>query len=79
MRTLAKIAIQNRDSQRRIALSEGTGGSEIPNDVAGRVELGKAYAQTGALKEAREDLTPALEDGYPDEKGAHYIIFWARC
>ncbi len=46
-----------------------------PQDVATRVELGRACAQTGALDEARENLAPALEGGYPDEKGSlHYLL-----
>ncbi|HEY1678128.1 MAG TPA: tetratricopeptide repeat protein [Candidatus Sulfotelmatobacter sp.] len=74
MRTLAKIAIQNRDYNAALPYLKELA-ERNPNDVAGRVELGKAYAQTGALKEAREDLTPALEHGYPDEKGTlHYLL-----
>jgi Flp pilus assembly protein TadD len=44
-------------------------------DAVARIELGKASAQTGSLDEAWQNLAPALEKGYPDEKGAlHYLL-----
>ena len=74
MRTLAKIAIQDRDYSTALPYLKELA-VRNPNDMAGGIELGKAYAQTGALKEARENLAPALEQGYPDEKGAlHYLL-----
>jgi Flp pilus assembly protein TadD len=73
-RTLAKIAIQDRDYPGALPyLRELVARS--PNDIAGRIELGKACAQTGDLDEARQDLSLALEHGYPDEKGTlHYLL-----
>ena len=73
-RTLAKIAIQDRDYSTALPYLKELA-ARNPGDMAGRVELGKAYAQTGALDEARQSLTLALEHGYPDEKGTlHYLL-----
>lgn len=73
-RTLAKIAIQDRDYPAALPyLRELT--VRNPNDVTGKVELGRACAQTGALDEAWQNLAPALAQGYPDEKGTlHYLL-----
>ena len=73
-RTLAKVAIQDRDYTTALPYLKELA-ARSPNDMAGRVELGKAYAQTGALEEARQSLALALERGFPDEKGTlHYLL-----
>jgi tetratricopeptide (TPR) repeat protein len=73
-RTLAKIAIQERDYPAALPYLRELA-TRNPQDVIGKVELGKACAQTGALDEAFHNLAPALEHGYPDEKGAlHYLL-----
>jgi tetratricopeptide (TPR) repeat protein len=73
-RTLAKIAIQERDYSTALPYLREIA-ARNPQDVTGRVELGKACAQTGALDEAFQNLAPALEQGYPDEKGTlHYLL-----
>jgi tetratricopeptide (TPR) repeat protein len=73
-RTLAKIAIQDRDYPTALPYLKELA-ARNPTDVAGRVELGKACAQTGASEEAWRNLAPALEHGYPDEKGTlHYLL-----
>lgn len=73
-RTLAKIAIQERDYSTALPYLRELA-TRNPQDVAGKVELGKACAQTGALDEAFHNLAPALEHGYPDEKGTlHYLL-----
>jgi tetratricopeptide (TPR) repeat protein len=73
-RTLAKIAIQDRDYSTALPYLKELAASS-PNDMPGRVELGKACAQTGALDEARQNLALALGRGYPDEKGTlHYLL-----
>jgi len=73
-RTLAKIAIQERDYATALPYLRELA-ARNPRDVTGRVELGKACAQTGALDEAWQNLAPALERGYPDEKGSlHYLL-----
>lgn len=73
-RTLARIAIQDRDYATALPYLRELA-ARNPRDVTGRVELGKACAQTGALEEAWQNLAPVLEHGYPDEKGSlHYLL-----
>jgi len=73
-RTLARIAMQDRDYSAALPYLKELAARE-PNDVSARVELGKACAESGALVEALENLEPALEHGYPDEKGSlHYLL-----
>ncbi len=73
-RTLARIGMQDRDYSTVLPYLRELVARD-PQDVATRVELGRACAQTGALDEARENLAPALEGGYPDEKGSlHYLL-----
>jgi tetratricopeptide (TPR) repeat protein len=73
-RTLAKIAMQERDYATALPyLREFV--ARNSEDAGARVELGKASAQTGSLDEAWQNLAPALEQGYPDEKGSlHYLL-----
>lgn len=73
-RTLAKIAMQERDYAAALPyLQELTASS--PQDVTMRIELAKACAQTGASEQAWQNLAPALAQGYPDEKGSlHYLL-----
>jgi Flp pilus assembly protein TadD len=73
-RTLAKIAVQDRDYSTALPYLKELA-ARNPNDLAGRVELGKACAQTGSLEQAWRNLAPPLEHGYPDEKGTlHYLL-----
>lgn len=73
-RTLAKIAMRDRDYSAALPYLQELA-ARNPNDVSGRVELAKAFAQTGALEQALQNLAPALEQGYPDEKGTlHYLL-----
>ncbi|HLY41687.1 MAG TPA: tetratricopeptide repeat protein [Terracidiphilus sp.] len=73
LRTLAFVAMSDRDYGQALPwLRELVAGS--PSDVAARVELGKALAQTGANADAIEYLGPALAAGYPDEKGALHAL-----
>jgi tetratricopeptide (TPR) repeat protein len=73
-RTLAKIAMQGREYAAALPYLKELA-ARNPNDVAGRVQLGEALAQTGALEQALQNLAPALEQGYPDEKGTlHYLL-----
>jgi tetratricopeptide (TPR) repeat protein len=73
-RTLARIAMQDRDYSAALPYLRELAASN-PKDISGQVELGKACAQTGALDEAWQNLAPALQHGYPDEKGTlHYLL-----
>ncbi len=73
-RVLAKTAMQRRDYPMALAYLRELVAHD-PRDVTTRVELGTACAQTGALQEALENLAPALQQGYPDEKGSlHYLL-----
>jgi tetratricopeptide (TPR) repeat protein len=73
-RTLARIAIQERDYTTALPYLLEVA-DRNPQDVTMRVELAKAYAQTGASEEAFHNLGPALAKGYPDEKGSlHYLL-----
>jgi Flp pilus assembly protein TadD len=73
-RTLAKIAMQERDYAAALPYLRELA-SRDTQDATTRIELGKACAQTGALDEAWKNLAPALESGYPDEKGSlHYLL-----
>ena len=74
MRTLARIAMQNRDYATALPYLRQLVQRE-PQDLGTRVELGTACAQTGALEEARGNLGTALQHGYPDQKGSlHYLL-----
>ncbi len=73
-RTLAEIAIRERNYDAALPYLREIVATN-PNDLSARIELGAACAQTGLLQEALENLAPALEHGYPDEKGAlHYQL-----
>jgi len=73
-RTLAKIEMQDRDYSTALPYLRELVARD-PQDIGTRVELGRACAQIGALDEARKNLAPALERGYPDEKGSlHYLL-----
>jgi len=77
MRTLAKIAMQERNYAQALPYLRQL----VKVDPHGRtaptaqVELATACAQTGALEEALQNLGPALQSGYPDEKGSlHFLL-----
>jgi tetratricopeptide (TPR) repeat protein len=73
-RTLAKIAMQDRDYAKALPYLQEFA-ARNPQDLTMRIELAKACAQTGASDEAFQNLAPALAKGYPDEKGSlHYLL-----
>jgi predicted RNA polymerase sigma factor len=45
-----------------------------PDDPWTRVQQGVAYAQTGHPEDAVRYLEPALQAGYPDERGALHAL-----
>ena len=74
MRTLAKIEMEKRDYSGALQYLRPLAAAD-PADLTTRVQLGTACAQTGALSEALQNLSPALRKGYPDEKGSlHYLL-----
>jgi tetratricopeptide (TPR) repeat protein len=73
-RMLVKIALQERDYSAALPYLRELVAAN-PGELTTRVELGTAYAQTGALEEAFVNLEPALQSGYPDERGSlHYLL-----
>jgi tetratricopeptide (TPR) repeat protein len=73
-RTIAKIAMQDRDYAAAMPYLQELA-SRNPQDLTMRIELAKACSQTGASDEALRILAPALDQGYPDEKGSlHYLL-----
>jgi tetratricopeptide (TPR) repeat protein len=73
-RTIAKITMQERDYATALPYLQELS-TRNPQDLTMRIELAKACAQTGASDEAWRNLAPALEHGYPDEKGSlHYLL-----
>jgi tetratricopeptide (TPR) repeat protein len=73
-RILAKIAMQERDYAAALPYLRELVAHD-PRELTTRVDLGTACAQTGALEEALANLGPALQNGYPDEKGSlHYLL-----
>jgi tetratricopeptide (TPR) repeat protein len=73
-RTLAKLAMQQRDYANALPYLRQLA-EQDPRDVTTKIELATACAQIGDSEEAWRNLAPALEYGYPDEKGRlHYLL-----
>jgi tetratricopeptide (TPR) repeat protein len=73
-RTLVEIAMRERNYKAALPYLREMVVSN-PADVPARVQLGTACAETGLLEEALQNLSPALERGYPDQKGTlHYLL-----
>jgi Flp pilus assembly protein TadD len=73
LRTLAFLAMSNRDYDQAMPWLRQIA-AESPGDRSAQVELGRALAQTGNSAEALKYLAPALDAGYPDEKGALHAL-----
>ena len=73
LRTLAFLAMNNRDYDEALPWLRQIA-AESPGDRSAQVELGRALAQTANSAEALKYLAPALESGYPDEKGALHAL-----
>jgi len=73
LRTLAFLAMSNRDYEQALPWLRQIA-AESPGDLTEQVELGRALAQTGNSAEALKYLSPALNTGYPDEKGALHAL-----
>lgn len=73
LRTLAFLATSSRDYEQALPVLRQIA-AESPGDRSAQVELGRALAQTGNNAEALKYLAPALDAGYPDEKGALHAL-----
>jgi tetratricopeptide (TPR) repeat protein len=73
LRLLIRVAMNQRDYPTALSLLDRLAALE-PEDAWTRVQQGTAYAQTGRPQEAVEHLKPALDAGYPDEKGALHAV-----
>jgi tetratricopeptide (TPR) repeat protein len=71
IRTLAQLAIKNRNYEDTLAWSKQLAAID-PKDPWIQVEMGVAYAQLGHPEEALRCLGPALAAGYSDNKGAYH-------
>jgi tetratricopeptide (TPR) repeat protein len=73
LHTLAFLAMSSRDYDQALPWLRQLV-AESPGDRSAQVELGRALAQTGNNTEALQYLAPALDAGYPDEKGALHAL-----
>jgi tetratricopeptide (TPR) repeat protein len=73
VRLLIRIAMSERDYAAALALCAQLA-EIVPDDAWTRVQQATAYAQTGRSDAAVEQLTSALQAGYPDEKGALHAL-----
>ena len=73
LRLLIRIAMSQRDYPTALSLLGRLAQLE-PDDAWTGVQQGTAYAQTGHPQEAVQYLKPALDAGYPDEKGALHAV-----
>ncbi|MDE3187183.1 MAG: tetratricopeptide repeat protein [Acidobacteriota bacterium] len=73
LRTLAAIAMAQREYGQAVPLLQNLA-QEAPGDPNVQVDLGRALVQTGKAAEALQHLVPALNAGYPDEKGALHAM-----
>jgi len=77
VRLLVQIALSQRDYTAALSLLSRLAGVE-PGDPWVRVQQATAYAQTGRPEEAVQALQPALDAGYPDEKGSLHALLAAQ-
>lgn len=73
LRTLAAITMTQRDYDQAVPLLQRLA-QEAPEDLNVQVDLGRALVQTGKAANALQHLKPALDAGYPDEKGALHAM-----
>jgi tetratricopeptide (TPR) repeat protein len=73
LHTLAFLAMSNREYDQALPWLRQLA-AESPDDRNVQMELGRALAQTGESAEALRYLAPALDAGYPDEKGALHAL-----
>jgi Flp pilus assembly protein TadD len=73
LRTLASLAMSDRDYDQALRWLRQLV-TETPADGAARVQLGSSLAHSGHAAEALGYLAPALDAGYPDERGALHAL-----
>ncbi len=73
LRLLIQVALGERDSATALSLL-GRLATIEPDDPWCRVQKATAYAQAGHSVEAVQTLQPALDEGYPDERGSLHAL-----
>ena len=73
LRTLAAVAMAERNYEQALVPLKQLA-TEAPGDLNVHVDLATALVQTGLAAEALRHLTPALDAGYPDDKGALHAL-----
>jgi tetratricopeptide (TPR) repeat protein len=73
LRLLVRIAMNERDYADALGALDKLAAMN-PEDPWTRVQQGTAYAQTGHPEDAVRYLEPALQAGYPDERGALHAL-----
>jgi tetratricopeptide (TPR) repeat protein len=77
LRLLIQVALSERDYPTAHSLLGRLAAIE-PDDAWIGVQQATAYAQTGHPEEAVQTLQPALDAGYPDEKGSLHALLAAQ-
>jgi tetratricopeptide (TPR) repeat protein len=77
LRLLIRVAMSERNYPSALALLSRLAGM-APDDAWVRVQQATAYAQTGRPQDAVECLKPALDSGYPDDKGSLHALLAAQ-
>jgi tetratricopeptide (TPR) repeat protein len=77
LQLLIRVAMNERDYSTALSLLEQLAAMQ-PADPWIRIQQATAYAQTGRPGEAVLKLQPALDAGYPDEKGALHAMLAAQ-
>jgi len=73
LRLLIQVAMSERDYTTALTLLGQLAAME-PDNAWARVQEATSYAQTGHPEDAVQRLKPALDAGYPDEKGALHAL-----
>ncbi len=73
LRLMVRIASNDRNYPEALQALDKLASME-PDEAWTRVQQGVAYAQTGDPEDAVQHLEPALQAGYPDERGALHAM-----
>jgi tetratricopeptide (TPR) repeat protein len=77
LRLLIQIALTEREYATALSLLNRLAAIE-PDDPWIRIQQATAYGQTGHPEEAVQALQPALDAGYPDERGSLHALLAAQ-